>query len=194
MRLFRSDWLEALTVISPRAFAAIWAFNLAFIASVAGGSADVPTAIGLILSGLFIWGLVEYAMHRFLFHWETDVQWLKTVVFVMHGNHHVVPNDSRRNLMPPIVSLPIGSAIWALFVLALGAQGTFLFLGFISGYVMYDSVHYACHQLSMRNPLMRALRRHHVRHHHAKRDGNYAVTMVVWDKVFGTLIPGKKRR
>ena len=193
VRLFRSDCLEALTVISPRAFAALWACNLMLVVTVAWGAADSFTAIALFAAGLLIWSLVEYVMHRFLFHWQTQVRWLQAAIFVMHGNHHVVPNDSCRNLMPPIVSLPLSAAIWTLCRLALGPLGTLLFLGFIVGYVMYDSLHYACHQLPMRGRLLRQLRRHHIRHHYTRRDGNYAVTLMGWDRVFGTRIPTKRR-
>jgi len=95
--------------------------------------------------------------------------------------------------MPPIVSLVISSAIWLAFWMVLGPKGSVLYLGFGIGYVVYDIVHYACHQLPMRSPVLRQLRRHHIRHHYAKREGNYAITAIFWDRVFGSDIPGKRR-
>jgi sterol desaturase/sphingolipid hydroxylase (fatty acid hydroxylase superfamily) len=193
MRLFRSDRLERLTTISPRAFAAIWAAIFALVIAASWGTAGIAASIGLIALGLLCWTLFEYAMHRFLFHWETQSKVFKSVVFITHGNHHVDPNDPYRNMMPPIISVPVSAAVWALCLLALGPAGSFLYLGFAIGYVAYDGVHYACHQYPMRRGVLRHLKRHHIRHHHAKRDGNYAITLTLWDGLFGTRIPAKGR-
>jgi sterol desaturase/sphingolipid hydroxylase (fatty acid hydroxylase superfamily) len=193
MRLFRSDLLELTTVISPRAFVLIWSIILSLVIVAGWRTAGIGMSIGLVALGLLIWSLFEYAMHRFLFHWNTRWAVLRSVVFVMHGNHHVDVDDPYRNMMPPIISVPVSAAIWALCLFALGPSGSLLYLGFGIGYVLYDSVHYACHQFPMRRGLLRHLRRHHIRHHYAKRDGNYAITAIPWDWVFGTRIPSKTR-
>lgn len=194
IRLFRSDFMEWFTVISPRAFVAIWSVVLALIVYTAWGSASIGAALGLVVLGLIGWTLFEYALHRFFFHWETKWKLLEEAVFVTHGNHHIDPNDPDRNLMPPIVSMPISGAIWAGCVALFGSPGTVLFLGFITGYVAYDCTHYACHQFAMRSPALKYLRRHHIRHHYARQDGNYAITGLIWDHVFGTFIPTKSKR
>jgi hypothetical protein len=31
------------------------------------------TVLGSVVLGLAFWTLFEYAMHRFLFHWETNI-------------------------------------------------------------------------------------------------------------------------
>jgi sterol desaturase/sphingolipid hydroxylase (fatty acid hydroxylase superfamily) len=193
MRLFRSDRLERLTTISPRAFTMIWAMLLSGVVIVGWGTASARVSIGLVALGLLIWTLFEYAMHRFLFHWETQSKIFKSVVFITHGNHHVDPNDPYRNMMPPIISVPVSAAIWGLLVLAIGPAGSVVFLGFAVGYVLYDSVHYACHQFPMRRGVLRHLRRHHIRHHHARVDGNYAITAILWDWVFRTRLSPKGR-
>jgi len=193
IRLFQSDLLERTTVITPRAFAAVWTCVLAFVAYVAWGTASIGASVGLLLAGLVVWSLFEYVMHRFRFHFEMGSGIGRYVIFVTHGNHHVEPGDPHRNMMPPIVSVPWSAAIWGLMLLALGEAGSWLFLGFAMGYVIYDSVHYACHQLPMRGPVLGRMRKHHIRHHYAKRDGNYAITAIFWDRLFGTEVPGKSR-
>jgi sterol desaturase/sphingolipid hydroxylase (fatty acid hydroxylase superfamily) len=193
IRLFRSDRLERLTVISPRAFALTWIGVIALVLFASWRSAGVAASIGLAAAGLVGWSLFEYAMHRFLFHWKARSQMFQSVVFVTHGNHHADPNDPHRNLMPVIVSVPVSAVIWGCSLLALGRPGSLFFLGFITGYVLYDSIHYACHQFPMRRGLLRHLRRHHIRHHYAKREGNYAITAILWDWVFGTQISAKGR-
>jgi sterol desaturase/sphingolipid hydroxylase (fatty acid hydroxylase superfamily) len=191
VRLFRSDTLERLTIMPPRVFAATWALLLPLIGWAGWGAVGVAGWFGLVLAGLAGWSLFEYAMHRFLFHREPRTDLGRRFAFVMHGNHHADPADPHRSLMPLAVSLPWSGAIWAALALLAGRPGSVIFLGFAIGYVVYDSVHYACHQLAVKGRLMRALRRHHLRHHFGREPGHYAVTAIVWDRVFGTLVAAK---
>ncbi|MFT3977411.1 MAG: sterol desaturase family protein [Sphingomonas bacterium] len=192
IRLFENEQLEKLTVISPPVFGLIWGVALPLIVWTGWGSADVLPAVGLIFTGLVAWSLFEYAMHRYLFHWELDWRPVRWLVFLIHGNHHDSPNDEMRNLMPPIVSLPIAGLIWWGCTEAMGPAGTWLFLGFIAGYVCYDLVHFACHQWPMRGRLALMLKRHHMRHHYVNEDRNYAITAIFWDSVFRTRITSLK--
>lgn len=188
IRLFGSPALEALTVISLRSFVVVWAIMLPAIVFFAFYYTPDVLAPLLILAGLAVWTFVEYALHRFVFHHEAQSPLMKRFVFVIHGNHHAFPNDPLRNLMPPIVSFPIAALVAASFIGALGLMGIWCFLGFMLGYVAYDLVHYACHQLPMKGRLARALKIHHMRHHHLKNEGNYAITGMVWDRVLSTRI------
>ncbi|PTR10417.1 sterol desaturase/sphingolipid hydroxylase (fatty acid hydroxylase superfamily) [Novosphingobium sp. GV055] len=192
IRLFRSDGLERLTLISWRTFALAWAMILPGIAWVAWGTASPLHALGLIGAGLLGWTLFEYAMHRFLFHWHVNVAAVQRFVFLIHGNHHDNPNDGLRDLMPLPASLPVAGVLWLAAWLAIGLAGSWLFLGFISGYVVYDTLHYACHQWPMRGRIAMALKRHHMRHHFVDGHGNYAVSAIFWDRVFATRINSLK--
>ena len=194
IRLFRSDRLESLTIFTPRAFALTWLGVLALVSYAGWNTATAPAALGLVLLGLLIWTLFEYAMHRFIFHLKLGSRFGRWLIFVTHGNHHADPGDKYRNIMPPVVSLILLGSIWALLVLVVGAPGSLLFLGFAIGYVVYDSVHYACHQFPMRAPVLRHLHRHHTRHHYSRQEGNFAITAIFWDRVFRTVIPAKDRR
>jgi sterol desaturase/sphingolipid hydroxylase (fatty acid hydroxylase superfamily) len=191
LRLFRHDLLERLTVVSPRTFVVIWTMLLLLVLWAGWGTVSAPMWIGLVAGGLLIWSLFEYAMHRYLFHLELDSELGRWLGFVMHGNHHADPNDPHRSMMPPIVSVTWSAAIWGIFALLFGPVGTVIFLGFTIGYVTYDSIHYACHQLRPRSRLLRALRRHHLRHHYGRSKGNYAITTILWDRVFGSHLTAK---
>jgi sterol desaturase/sphingolipid hydroxylase (fatty acid hydroxylase superfamily) len=188
LKLFESRWLESLTVISAPAFVALWSIGLVVIAWAAWSMAGSGMAMLLIPVGLLIWTMVEYALHRFLFHWKATSALTEQFVFIMHGNHHAAPNDPLRNLMPPAVSVPVAAMIWAIMVAVAGPAGHWVFLGFMAGYVTYDLVHYACHQWPMRGRIARALKLHHMRHHHLDETGNYAITGVIWDRVLRTRI------
>lgn len=194
IQLFRNASLERLTVISEPVFIALWALLLPAIAIVGWQFASTLWAPLLIGSGLILWTATEYALHRFVFHFEPSSKILQRVVFVIHGNHHADANDPLRNLMPPIVSLPVGGAVWALSIWALGPAGTWLLLGFMAGYVGYDLVHYACHQWPMKGRFSRMLKVHHMRHHHLHARGNYAITGMLWDRILQTRISSAKER
>lgn len=194
IRLFQNDKLEQFTLISPVAFILVWSVFLACALYASWGVTSLAMSTALFLLGMLIWSMFEYSMHRFLFHLKTESPLVRTLIFLTHGNHHADPNDPMRNIMPPLVSVIVAGLVWAVFYLVLGPVGSVLFLGFGVGYVIYDSIHYACHQIPMRGSVMRALHRHHMRHHYAKVEGNYAITAIFWDWVFGTAIEIKKQR
>lgn len=187
--LFRSSWLENLTMVSLRWFVVLWALLLPAIGAAGFAFASTLWAPALIALGWLTWSLTEYLLHRFAFHFEPRSTLLRRAVFIIHGNHHADPNDPLRNLMPPIVSMPVGLLVWATAIALAGAAGTWLLFGFTFGYVTYDLVHYACHQFAFKGRLGRILKAHHMRHHHLNIKGNYAITSVFWDRVFATRIP-----
>ena len=193
LRLFKNRWLELLTVISVRWFIAIWATVLPWLAYSAWGSAPLPAVIPLVGAGWLMFTVLEYTAHRFLFHWTPKSDWMAQVVFVIHGNHHVQPTDKLRSLMPPIISFPIGLAVASLMDIAFGSAGAWMLFGFVLGYVAYDLTHYASHQWPMRGWLGQKLKRHHMLHHFVSEEGNYAVTGLFWDRVFGTKVTIAKR-
>ena len=188
VRLFRNPIMEAMTVMSAPAFVVLWAILLPSI--LVTGMLVAPTAWAplLIVAGLVGWTLTEYVLHRFVFHFEANSSFVRRIVFVIHGNHHSSPNDPLRNLMPPIVSIPVGAIVWVSLVSLIGPWGTWCLFGFMTGYVAYDLVHYACHQWPMKGRLARMLKTHHMRHHHLKVEGNYAITGMIWDRVLSTRI------
>lgn len=191
-RLFRNDRLERMTLVSFRTFAIIWTVILALAVRASWGAAAPLTAAGLIAVGIAAWVLFEYAMHRFFFHLKLRSAIGRHLIFMAHGNHHAVPGDPLRNIMPPMISVGLAIPIWLTLSAAFGAAGSLLFLGFALGYVAYDTVHYACHQLPVRGRLMSRLRRHHIRHHCSEKEGNYAITAIFLDRVFGTNVAGKR--
>lgn len=187
-RLFGNPFLEALTVISAPTFIALWAVVLSAILICALIFAPTLWAPALILVGALGWSFTEYALHRYLFHLESRSERVQRWIFIIHGNHHSDPNDPLRNLMPPVVSLPVGGLVCLACVSAIGPAGIWAFFGFMLGYVTYDLVHYACHQWPMKGNLARMLKVHHMRHHHLRARGNYAITGMAWDRLLATRI------
>jgi sterol desaturase/sphingolipid hydroxylase (fatty acid hydroxylase superfamily) len=193
-RLFQSERLERFTRISLAGFLTTWLLALPLAVAVGWNTSTPPVeALGLVAAGFVFWLPVEYVLHRYLFHWKPSNPALRRFVFIMHGNHHDTPNDPLRNLMPPIVTVPVGVVLWTIAVFLLDPWGIWTFLGFGIGYVIYDLSHYACHQMPMNGRLGQMLKRHHMRHHHIDEAANYAITVPVLDWLFGTRIESLKK-
>ncbi|WP_284948100.1 sterol desaturase family protein [Acidisoma cladoniae] len=178
----------------PLVFAVVW---LGLLVAATRATCLSPVrllaAVGLVLAGLALWTLFEYLAHRFLFHYNARSTFGKRIIFLAHENHHIDPADPYRNIMPLSVSLVLAALFWLLFHVAFGVAGSGLYLGFILGYVIYDATHYACHQFPMRGRLLARVKRHHLRHHHAGLPANYAITAILWDRIFSTALKTKSR-
>lgn len=196
IRLFKSDFMEFFTHISPIAVLVIWLpIILYFLVSsiitpVLGAN---PLYIPLtFIGGLLAWSFFEYTLHRFVFHFHTRSPIGKRITFLFHGVHHAQPQCKTRLVMPPVVSLPLAAILYGLFYLILGvllAVSHWIapsFAGTLLGYVLYDMTHYATHHFAMRSGYLRYLKRYHMRHHYKTPNALYGVTSPVWDYIFGT--------
>ena len=60
----------------------------------------VSLSIGLFLFGLLMWSLLEYILHRFVFHFPEeklpDNGAVRVVHFLLHAVHHMLPMDPLR--------------------------------------------------------------------------------------------------
>jgi 4-hydroxysphinganine ceramide fatty acyl 2-hydroxylase len=140
----------------------------------------------LFVLGLAIWTLLEYVIHRYAFHYEPTSRIGRQFHFIVHGVHHDYPNDARRLVMPPAVSIPLAIAFYGLFWSISGHTAPAIWAGFAAGYVCYDSIHYAIHHFPMRAGILNRLKQHHLRHHFHDDHSGYGVSSPLWDYVFRT--------
>jgi len=133
------------------------------------------------VSGLAAWTLVEYVMHRFVFHAVPPIA-------QMHDRHHA--NPAAFIGTPSWLSLTafvfVGLfPLWAIagFEIATGAAA-----GLMIGFVWYIALHDAIHRWPLRRGSL--LYKAKLRHagHHAGRYGNFGVTTDFWDRMLGTVI------
>ena len=153
----------------------------------------VKITIGF-LAGMLFWTFFEYIMHRFVFHWVAESQRAQKIVYVMHGNHHHFPRDRERLFMPPVPSLIIASIIFGLMYLMMGRLVFVFFPGFILGYLMYGSMHYAIHAWNPPFKWMKPLWRNHHLHHYKDDHRGFGVSTTIWDRAFGTMFDLKKEK
>jgi dihydroceramide fatty acyl 2-hydroxylase len=164
---------------------------LAFLSLQVFNAAAVIAAAAL---GYLIWTLIEYFGHRFLFHYEFPGAFGARIHLLIHGVHHVHPNDPLRLVMPALLSGPIMLIAYAvlrsIFGLPLGYP---VLMGFIIGYLGYDMVHYYVHHGDPRTRLGLALRRGHMLHHFRDPARGFGVSAPWWDYVFGTAFVRQSR-
>jgi sterol desaturase/sphingolipid hydroxylase (fatty acid hydroxylase superfamily) len=197
IRLFKSDFLEFFTHITPQVVVIIWSPVIIVTlarAVLANDRLGTLKAIPLgFLMGIVLWTFAEYTMHRYLFHYHPKNDRMKRIVFLFHGIHHAQPQCKTRLVMPPAVSIPMAFLFYGIFYLVLGewlhipGLVDAVMAGFISGYLAYDLIHYATHHARMRAPIWRYLKRNHMRHHFKTPDRRFGVSSPLWDIVFGTL-------
>jgi dihydroceramide fatty acyl 2-hydroxylase len=152
----------------------------------------VGTALLLALGGYVTWTLVEYWMHRVVFHFEPEDGLGARFHWLIHGVHHEHPNDPMRLVMPPSVSVPLALVFYVLFWLVLGADRALAFgAGFYAGYLLYDMIHYHLHHRVPRTRMGKKLRELHLRHHFQDDERGFGISAPWWDVVFRT-VPRKR--
>lgn len=195
-RLFESRYLEMLTKTHPLV---IWGMYLPLIGySLYYSHSALGFSIGRIalvfFGAMFFWSFFEYIMHRFIFHMITESPRMTRFIYVLHGNHHEYPRDKQRLFMPPVPSLILASAIFGAQYIFLGKFTFMFFPGFLLGYLMYGSMHYAIHAWNPPFRFMKPLWRNHHLHHYKSEDKGFGVSSAFWDRVFGTFFDLEKEK
>jgi sterol desaturase/sphingolipid hydroxylase (fatty acid hydroxylase superfamily) len=185
--MFDQQWLDRLSwahpAFPPAAYgtAGLWLLWRGGALGLAWG-----TSVVCYGGGLLAWTLFEYLTHRISFH-HTPTSRLQVVYsYLSHGIHHAYPDDSRRWVLPPAVTLPIAVLMFWLFSSTLGRFASPAFAGFLHGYVVYDLLHYFIHRGRLPTAWGRFLRHHHLAHHYAQPDRRFGVSSPLWDVVFRT--------
>ncbi len=159
-------------------------FMLYFGAAYKGISAGSETL--LFAGGVLFWTFFEYLMHRFLFHLVVESPGTKKIVYIMHGVHHEFPRDKERLFMPPVPSIIVASSLFSIFYFLMGWKALSFFPGFLFGYILYGSMHFAIHAFSPPK-FMKALWRNHHLHHYKAPEKGFGVSSVLWDVIFRTV-------
>ncbi|KAF4824653.1 Ceramide very long chain fatty acid hydroxylase SCS7 [Colletotrichum tropicale] len=144
--------------------------------------------------GFFLWSLIEYILHRFLFHldkWLPDNRVGITMHFLLHGIHHYLPMDKYRLVMPPTLFVVLATPFYKLahWVFSYSWHAaTAVYCGGIFGYICYDLTHYFLHHQNL--PLWyKELKKYHLQHHFLDYELGFGVTSRFWDSIFGTELP-----
>src|SRR5512134_1464469 len=124
--MFRSEWFERMSHVHPAVPHVLYLPLITVMLIIAARAEQgVGQMAALFLGGVLVWSLLEYVIHRFVFHppqWVEEEtrevtaslppgeavipalpSWRHRFYFLVHGVHHDYPNDSGRLVMPPSV-------------------------------------------------------------------------------------------
>lgn len=141
--------------------------------------------------GIFLWTLVEYVLHRFLFHLDgflPNNRVALTMHFLLHGIHHYLPMDKLRLVMPPTLFIVLATPFYHLahYVFAYNpCAAQAVFCGGIFGYICYDMTHYFLHHAKLPE-IYKETKKWHLEHHYKDYENGFGVTSRFWDVVFRT--------
>jgi sterol desaturase/sphingolipid hydroxylase (fatty acid hydroxylase superfamily) len=133
----------------------------------------------LVLAGVAAWTLLEYLVHRLVFHRHSVGQRLHQ----LHHDHPSDPDAERSSLSTPLLAFPVGF----LLIGAAGVEdGSAIFAGLLSGYLAFIFIHYAVHRWPIEpNSWLYTAKLRHLTHHRFE-NCNYGVTTIFWDIIFRT--------
>ncbi|XP_057325321.1 fatty acid 2-hydroxylase [Microplitis mediator] len=199
IRIFKSDYLELLTMTPWYLVPLFWipiSIYFLYLGSMKNVSESfyysVCYKVLAFLSGLLVWTLLEYTLHRKLFHLKppANSKLLISLHFILHGIHHKAPFDDQRLVFPPIASATVAYVFYQIYkiIFPITAINT-IAAGTMTGYLCYDLIHYYLHHGT---PSFRSylgdMKRYHNYHHFSHHDAGFGISNKLWDYVFKTLI------
>lgn len=153
-----------------------------------------PQNLLLVGCGVLSWTLIEYGLHRFIFHYHARSAFGKKFVYGAHLSHHQMPRATNRLFSSLLISSPIATAYLLLAWIATGSlhAATYVFAGLTAGYFCYEWLHFQAHHRRPRLRLFRYLRKYHLLHHYQTPELRFGVTSPLFDVLMGTFRPVRK--
>jgi sterol desaturase/sphingolipid hydroxylase (fatty acid hydroxylase superfamily) len=145
------------------------------------------SGVMLFILGFMTFTLVEYIMHRFVFHLSPKNEKQEKFAYKVHGVHHHYPKDKDRLAMPIPLSLTLSTGFFFLFKFLMGVKVFGFLPGFLMGYAAYLGVHYAVHAFRPPKNFLKILWIHHGIHHYKDPENAFGVSSPFWDLIFGTM-------
>lgn len=146
----------------------------------------VTTRIATTLTGFATWGLLEYAIHRWIGHGRPSIARRG------HAAHHA---DAVARVASPAFMILVGAlAAWMPLAALVGAGAASMFVGgAYAGYNHYALVHHVMHHHRHLLPRLglERLQRYH-ESHHQNQTANFGVTLTLWDRAFRTYRPDRR--
>src|SRR5262249_12016631 len=127
--------------------------------------------VASFVGGLFVWTFLEYLIHGWLSHT------FRTFAMRLHAVHH----RDIHAVFAIRAWIPI-SVVWTILVLLFGWIPWMIVLsGAVTGFAIYEAVHYRIHFRRPRGHIENNLRSRHLVHHEHYSNRCFGVTSALWD-------------
>ncbi|MDQ3393558.1 MAG: sterol desaturase family protein [Bacteroidota bacterium] len=186
--VFNNPFLEKLTrsnIFVPISIFLLISLTLLFL-GITQKQIGLIATFFIFISGLLLFTLVEYLVHKYLFHMITNTKIKEKIQYNFHGIHHEFPKDKDRLAMPPVVSILIAGLLFLSFRFVIGDYVYAFLPGVMFGYASYLFVHYAVHAYPPPKNFLRILWINHGIHHYKNDDVAFGVSSPLWDYIFRT--------
>ena len=96
--MFDSDFMEFFSRVHPAIPLILYLPVIGFMLYVSLWRQGFPVfvVVGFFLLGVLLWTLLEYLIHRYIFHYEPKTRVGKRLHYIIHGVHHDYPNDATK--------------------------------------------------------------------------------------------------
>lgn len=136
------------------------------------------------LTGVALWPVLEYALHRFLAHEAKFKNKFRTE----HLKHHRDRDYYAAGLDKVLAAAPAAGVLFCVWAAGAGSAAALAFTaGFFSCYLLYERAHKRFHTHPPKTKLGLRLRKHHFIHHFVDARSNHGVTTTLFDALCGTL-------
>lgn len=137
------------------------------------------------ITGIVLWTLPEYTLHRFLGHVHKGRNFFKKE----HLQHHAKANYFAPAIKKAALAVMVSTAMLLVLGLFMPLSIAIAFVaGFTGMFCLYEVTHYRYHSADPVAAPFIILRKHHFYHHFHNPKTNFGVTTRIWDRVFGTFV------
>src|ERR1700733_1070679 len=102
-------------------FRSFWMFPLAaalllYLTSRSEPREHMQNLLWLVPLGMLTWSLIEYLLHRFVFHTHVPIQnpWLRKILTGSHPFHHASPRNPGLILVVPAFAAAVSAVLYGL--------------------------------------------------------------------------------
>lgn len=149
---------------------------------------SLPLRALWFMLGLTIWTLLEYVIHRFVFHYRPRTEVGRALLERFHILHHDDPHDQTQVCIPVVANTLFWTWLFSTMILLGGGWDASLIVtcGIALMMVVYDLAHFSAHYGKATNRVLKRLKKHHMLHHFSDHHSRFGVTSPFWDAVFHT--------
>jgi sterol desaturase/sphingolipid hydroxylase (fatty acid hydroxylase superfamily) len=140
-----------------------------------------------ILAGFLTVNLLEYLIHRYLFHPTKYGNRYKKLILSIHARHHRFNNVEEYAIVPITTSFMLIATSVLIFQKLSGATHALTMAYFIAcglSYTYHEYLHYMIHQSKLAGRIGAFYTRYHDVHHLQDANKNYCFISPFWDIVF----------